>query len=514
MAIPVFSNKPRFCTKQLSVEGILNMEKFNAMTESSLENSSANNISDQLAAACGDPNMGTTFRKNVVHQAIYCGGKNIEINFFREMFPGTTTQTMVDTKRFWNHFICRTNLNVQFAAGATGASAGAATWVQVLKQNHGANGTLNIAAQGYSLYDKDAMIQYYITDVDYTIPYANKIQLTPANSLQTVSVKANKPYLVAMARRVGGYSCKFPTNQMSTIGYSREVNFLRLRRDWEVEIDLLRSYRDKIQYPVIYDINGNPMDSWDVYEAMAAREGLQEALNLELFMGSPTDNPLLLTGSGVTVDSDHRGFYGMLPTIEFGGGVVYQFPIDEGFDFQADAEPLFLWQDSQKRTTRFMVKNGLGFDFTKNDRANKLVQRTGVGATVWEAYKRMGQLSGDWQQDMIKMGVSQYKYNSFELDFATWGALSDDAYLGSDYYRNLAVMIPVDGPTEGGRQINPMEVYQYGQNGWTGDYYESSIDFRKTENMCEAIGGYVAQSVGFQMFCPDLFILLKPVQRS
>ena len=122
MAIPIYSNKPRFSTKQLSVEGTLTLPKFNAMTESSLENSSANNVSDQLAAACGDPNLGTTFRKNVAHQAVYVGGKNIEVNFFREMFPGE--QKMMDTKRFWNHFINRTNLNVQAAASVTGASAG------------------------------------------------------------------------------------------------------------------------------------------------------------------------------------------------------------------------------------------------------------------------------------------------------------------------------------------------------------------------------------------------------
>lgn len=511
MSIPIFSNKPRFCTKQLSLEGTLTLPKFNAMTESSLENSSVNNVSEQLAAACGDPNMGTTFRQNVVHQVIYCGGKNIELNFFRDMFPGDPR--MVDTKRFWDHYICRTSLNLFFAAPSTAASAGAAFWAQVLKQNHGSSGTLNILATGYGLWDKDNMIEYYVTDVDYTVPYANKVQLTPANVAITGSVKANTPYLAAMSRRVGGESCTEPTPQMSTIGYSREVNFLRLRRDWKVSIDLLRAYRDKIQYPVIYDINGNPMDSWDVYEAMAAREGLQESLNVALFIGSPTDNPTLITGGGAKIDGDHRGFYGMLPTLKFGGGVVYDFPQDEGFDFESDGEPLFLWQDSQKRSTKFMVKHGLGFDFSKNDRANRLAPRAGGGTNVtWEAYKRLGKLSGDWQTDMVKMGINSYKYNSFELDFMLWGSLSDDAYMGSDYYRNLAIMIPAEGPTEGGRQINPMEVFQYGQNGWTGDYYETTVDMRQTAEMCENIEGYCAQSMAFAMHCPELFILLNPVQ--
>jgi hypothetical protein len=514
MAIPIYSNKPRFSTKQLSIEGTLNLPKFNAMTESSLENSSVNNVSDQLAAACGDPNLGTTFRRSVAHQAIYVGGKNIELNFFREMFPGTTTAQMMDTKRFWNHYISRTDLNIFAAATVTGTVAGDPLTFQALKQSHGSSGTLNIAATGYELWDKDNMIQYYITDVDYTIPYANKITIEPANKAVIAQIKVNTPYLMEMARRVGGESCTQPTPQMSTIGYSREVNFLRLRRDWKVTIDLLRSYRDKIQYPVIYDMDGNPMDSWDVYENMVARQGLQEALNLEMFIGSPTDNPALISGLGAVIDGDHRGFYGMLPTIKFGGGVVYDFPIDEGFDFEADGEPLFLWQDANKRSTKFLVKQGLGFDFTKNDRTNKMVARVQTGATMWEAYKRLGGLSGDQASDMAKLAIDSYKYRSFELDFSIWGALSDNAMLGTDYYRNLAIMIPVEGPTEGGRQINPMEVYQYGQNGWTGDYYETTVDMRKTQDMCENLEGYCAQSLAFTMHAPELFILLNPVQPS
>lgn len=512
MAIPIYSNRPRICTKQLSLDSILTLDKFNAMTESALETTSGNNITPEVAAACGDPNMGTTFIQNVVHQVINCAGSPIELNFFMAMFG--SQERMVSTKRFWNHYICDTSLNLYPANGVTGSGAGQAAWVQVLKQNHGSSGTLNIAAKGYSLWDKDNMIEYIITDVDYTIPYANKIQLTPTDETVTVNIKANKPYLVTMARRIGGYSCKEVTNQMSTIGYSQEVNFLRLRRDWEVTIDILRAYRDKIQYPLIYDINGNPMDSWDVYEAMEAREGLQMARNLAAWIGTPTTNQSLISGMGAVIDGDHTGFYGMLPSIRFGGGVVYDFPQSVGFDFEADGEPLFLWQDSRKQTTKFLVKHGLGFDFTKNDRSNKLVANTQVGSTVWEAYKRLEGMDSMYKTGMAKMGINSYKYNSFELDFSLWGALSDQRYAGSDYFSNLAIMIPHEGPREGGRQINPMEFYQYGQNGWTGDYEEHYVDNRNQTVMCDSLQGYCAQSIAFAMHCPDLFILLNPVQAA
>lgn len=509
MAIPIFSNKPRFCVKQLSLDTILTLDKFNAMTESALETTSGNNVTPASQALCGDPNMGTTFRQNVVHQVINCAGAPIELNFFMEMYG--SEERMVDTKRFWNHYMCDTNLNMYAAASSTGTAPGQPFWFQVLKQSHGSAGSLNLAGKGYSFWDKDAMIEYTITDIDYTIPYANKVQLTPTDGTVTGSVKANTPYLVTMARRIGGYSCQEITNQMSTIGYSQEVNFLRLRRDWQVTIDLLRAMRDKIQYPVIYDINGMPMDSWDVYEAMAARQGLRMGLNLAAWIGTPTTNASLISGAGATIDGDHTGFYGMLPSIKFGGGIVYDFPESIGFDLEADGEPLFLWQDSRKQTSKFLVRHGLGFDFSKNDRSNKLVANTQVGGTVWEAYKRLGEKDEMYKTGMAKMGINSYKYNSFELDFSLWGALSDQRYAGSSHFSNSAVMIPHEGPSENGRQINPMEFYQYGQNGWTGDYEEHYVDNRNQTVACDSLQGYCAQSIAFAMHCPDLFIYLNPV---
>jgi hypothetical protein len=512
MAIPIFSNKPRFSTKQLSLEATLDLPKFNAMTQSSLENSSGNNISAALAAACGDPNMGTTFIQNVVHQVINLSGRPIELNFFMEAFG--SEERMVNTKRFWNHYMGDTSLNIYPANGATATGPGLPFEFQVLKQMHGSSGGLSFAAEGYSLWDKDNMLEYIITNVDRTIPYGNKVMIIPVEANVTGSILANTAYLITPGRRVGGESCQQVTNQMSTIGYSQEVNFLRVRRDWEVAIDLLRAYRDKIQYPVIYDINGNPMDSWDIYEAMEAREGLRMALNLAGWIGTPTTNQALISGVGAVMDQDHTGFYGMLPSIMFGGGVVYDFPQSVGFDFEADGEPLFLWQDSRKQTTRFMVRHGLAFDFTKNDRSNKLVANTQVGGTIWEAYKRLEAKDDGYTTGMAKMKINSYKYNSFELDFMLWGALSDLRYAGSDYFSNLAVMIPEEGARENGKQIPPMEFYQYGQNGWTGDYEEFYVDNRKQSEACETIQGYCAQSLAFAMHGPDLFILLNPVKAA
>jgi hypothetical protein len=161
-----------------------------------------------------------------------------------------------------------------------------------------------------------------------------------------------------------------------------------------------------------------------------------------------------------------------------------------------------------------MCKHGLAFDFTKNDRSNKLVANTQVGSTVYEAYKRLEGMDSSYKTGLAKMGINSYKYNSFELDFMLWGALSDQRYAGSDYFSNLCVMIPAEGAREGGRQINPMEFFQYGQNGWTGDYEEFYVDNRTQTIAEDSIQGFCAQSLAFAMHGPDLFILLNPVKAA
>lgn len=505
MATPVFSNKPKVCTKQLSLAEILTLPKFNVLTESQLENSTQNNF----ANACGDPNLATTFVKHIIHEVIRCGGENIDINFFRDLFP--QKPTMVNTKRWFNHYICDTNLNIFAAASVQGTTPGGPATFQVLKQFHGGSGEYSLPAAGYSLWDKDAMIEYIVTAVNTTTDWAHKVTVVPTDANVTVNIKQNQPYLVTPSRRVGGNSCKELTNSMSTIGYSQEVNPLRVRHDWEITIDLLRGYLDKIQYAVIYDLQGNPMDSWDVYEAQAARQGVQMGLNIASFIGTPTTNPALITGGGAVIDQFYTGFYGLLPSIKFGNGVVYNFRSSVGFDFENDGEPIFLWQDSQKRTRKFLLMHGLAWDFGTTNRQNKLVARTDVGKNIWEAYKRMGDMSGDNMATAVsKLSINFYKYNSYELDMKCISAFSDVRYAGSEYYSNLGIMMPKEGAKENGRPIDPIEFYQVGQNGWTGEYYESYVDNRTQTEMCESIQGYSAESIAFALHCPDLWVLLEP----
>jgi hypothetical protein len=510
--VHLFSNEPMFCNKPLSSKEILGMPFFDVLAESDPATSS-------IAANCGDPNLGTMYAKNVVREAIRCGGTPIELNFFREMFPAMDQKQMIDTKRWFNHYMCDPDFNIWAAARATGSAPGQPFWFTLAKSNHGGNGTFSNAVPGYIFMDKDNQVPYTITDVDTTIPYAHRIQVVPHDATVTVDIKPNKAYLILPAVMIGGCSCPLLTNKMNSIGYSQVVHPLRVRNDWKMCVDLLKGYRDRVQFAVIYDSQGNPVDSWDVLEARQGREGLQMALNILAFLGTPITNPQLINGfdngtNTIGIDGDYTGFYGLLPTLKYGGGRVYNYRSDLGFDLEADGEPIFLFQDSRKRTKKFMVWHGAKFGMSLVDRTNKLVPKTQVGSNMWQAFTRLGDLTGnDFMTEVAKYGIRSYDYMGFHLDFKKQDSFSDYRFLGSDYFNSMAVMFAEDGISENGRPLQPVEFYNIGKGKWTGDYEEYFIDYRKIDG-CDNIGGWMAETLAMAVHCPDQHILINPVKAA
>jgi len=519
--VQLFTNEPMFCTKPLSTNTILNMPFFDVLAESDPTGNTANCV----AAACGDPNLGALYAKNVVHKLIRCGGTPIDLNFFREMFPAMDQKNMIDTKRWFNHYFCDPDFNIWASAPAVGTGPGVATWFTLAKSNHGGSGTYSNAVPGYILMDKDLQIQYTITDVDTSVAYAHRIKVVPNDENVVVNIRANKAYLILPAVMIGGCSCPVLTNKMSSIGYSQVVHPLRVRNDWKLCVDLLKGYRDRVQFAVIYDSQGNPVDSWDVLEAQKGREGLQMALNVLAFIGTPTTNPELISGINGTnastgvdyrlgIDGDYTGFYGLIPTLKFGGGHVYNYRSDLGFDLEADGEPIFLYQDSRKRTKKFMVWHGAKFGFSLVDRTNKLVAKTQVGANMWEAFRRLGGLTqADYMTEVAKYGIRSYDYMGFHLDFKKQDSFSDYRFLGSDYFNGMAIMFAEDGISENGKPLQPVEFYNIGTGKWTGDYEEHYLDYRKIDG-CDNIGGWMAETLAMAVHCPDQHILINPVKAA
>jgi hypothetical protein len=502
MATPIFSNKPLFDQKPITVEGLLAMPQFDIIAETDPAN---NSVARLLGTGS---NLSTQWIANIVHELIHVGGDKIDLNFFFDMFY--SQERLVNTKRLYNHYITDPDLNVYASATRTGI--GSLTF-QLLKQNHLQGGSYSYPAPGYILFDKDNSISYYITNVDTSVPYAHKVTIeSTVSPTSPVTIDANTAYLVLPANMVGGYSCPTVLNDAMSLGYTQQVNFMRLRKDWEVTIDVLRGTRDKAQYAYIYDKEGNPYWAYDLYEQQMSREDLRMAFNILCFLGSPITNTNLITGVNAVIDGDHTGFYGLVPSIQFGGGIVNPFSASAGWDWESDGEPIFLYQESLKRTTDFMAICGMQFLMNMDTRVNKMVVRQSVGSTMFEAYRRGSENKTDAGvlTHIEKLGVNSYDYRGFKIDTKKWSSLSDIRFAGSTLWSNTTIWIPGSGCTENGKEVNPIEFYQYGNNGWTGDYYEEFVDNRKVTR-CESVAGYCAQSLAMKVHDPQLFVLAQGV---
>ena len=495
MSYSFISQTPQFKTKIATVKDVLNLDAFNAMYEADASSSSSN--------FCLDPTLGTSFIKNVVRN-IKAGGKPIDINFFMEAFGATPKS--VESKEVYNRYMTDIDYNVIPAATADGTTAGAATWFQLTRAQHSGDGSKSYPAIGYSLIDKDNNIIYQITDVDATVDYAHRVEVTPWDGDVTVSLKANVKYFVSPSRPVPGYSEPAPTNDIQTVGYVQKLNPFRFRKDWRVTLDLERGYKDIFRFQTKFDHEGRPIDSWEAYEAVRSRDDLRINMNAVSMFTSPITNPSLLSGADVVTDSIHTGFYGLIPTLQSSAQII-DFSPSVGFNLKSDLEPFILYQDSLKRTNRFMVKHGKAFKAGLIDSTNQMIKQDGQTLYNFDMYKRLG------EGGIEKYGIDSYNHKglNFYLDFMEWSAMSDSRFIGTEKLNNMGIFIASDGTTdlETGAPVQPIEFFMYGMTE-TGDYIESVINEWKVSGK-EAVSGNHAQSICMAVHSPEMHLIANPV---
>jgi hypothetical protein len=478
-----------------TIQQALDLPAFNAMYQADVNRSSAKNCKDEL--------FREAWRKKIVHDFIKCGGgEKIDYNFFMDMF-GFTPQA-VDAKEVFNVYMADDDQNVFFEHDVTATGAGQKFQVRLAKANHSNGGKSSYPTKGWSIVDKENNIWYSVEDKITTTDNGHVLELQPLQPI-VGSIKKNKKYLVFPVRFVSGYSCPMPTNAMPQVGWMQSVKPFRLRRDWHVKIELLSGYKDVLAWTIMFDRDGNQIDAWDTYQAQAARQDLQLALNILSFLATPVTNTDLISGTGVTaVDDIHTGFYGYLPSIKYGGGNIMDFDPAQGFDLDINLRPFILQNDALKKGKRFSVTHGKSFGATLTDRANKMVRQEGLGAQLFPAFERNG-------ESLKKLSINAYEWLGYNFAFKEWGALNDSRMLGSQYFDNMAIMTPLDGVVDkNNKSIPSIEFFQYGQNGETGDYYEKIVDYRDV-TLCEELKGYVAQSVMMAVHCPGQHILINPV---
>lgn len=493
----LFTPQPLCGAQPKSISEALALPQFNAMYEAGSSSSSVNN--------CQDSDLKEAWQHAIVNDVIRCNGADnkVDIAFFENTFGWT--ERSVDAKEVWNRYDCDADQNIYFAEAAVATGPNADFTATLLRANHSPDGKYSYPAKGWSLVDVENDVWYSIEDKIVTNDFGHQVVLRPYQATTVGSVKKFKKYLVLPVRMVGGYSCPMPTNVMPTVGYMQKVNPFRLRRDWNVKIDLLRGYKDILRWTLMWDTQGQKYDAWDVYQAGQARLDLQLARNILAFLATPITNTSMINGTGVTVVDDvHTGFFGYLPSIKYAGGNVLDFDPAVGYNLDADLEPFILSQDALKRSNAYNVRHGKAFMARLINRTNKMVKMEGLGADIFPAYERNG-------DTIRKLQFKAYEWLGFTLTFEEWGALSDSRLLGSQYMSNMAIMSPLNGVTgENGQAIPSLEFYQYGMNGQTGDYYEKTLDMREI-TLCEEIKGSVMQSVMMAVHCPGQHILLNPV---
>ena len=501
MPLAFQSRTPQFRTKIATVKDVLTMDAFNAMTEADANTCSAN--------SCNNAALGTAFIKNVVRQ-IKAGGKPIETNFFMEAF-GYTPRS-VESKEIYNRYTTDLDYNIIAAENVTGTAPGAPAKFQLLRAQHSGDGAYSYPVEGFTLTDKDNNIIYQITDVDTTTDFAHLVEVTPWDGDVTVSIKAGVKYFISPARPVPGCSEPAPTNNIQTIGYVQKLNPFRFRKDWSICVDLMRGYKDIFRFQIKFDMAGNPIDCWDTYEAVNSREALQLNMNAISMFASPITNPLLLSGAGVVTDSVHTGYYGLIPTLQSSAQII-DFAPSKGFDLKSDLEPFILYQDSLKRTNRFLVKHGKAFKAGLIDSTNQMIRHDGLGVCNYEAYARTSGNSAEGKDILTKYGIDTYHHKglNFFLDFSEWSPMSDSRLIGTDKLNNMGIFIASDGVNDAltNQPVAPIEFFQYGDCE-TGDYRESIINKFEVDGT-ERITGNHVQSIMMAVHSPEMHLLANPV---
>lgn len=445
-------------------------------------------------------------RKQIINRVIRCGDSApVDLNFFRALYNGDNPQ-MVDSKEVHNVYDTEDDYNILFQSTETASSAGASFTATLLRDNHLGAGKKSFPARGFQLLDKENMVWYSIEAKDDSVDFSHKLTLKPHSATVVGTVKQHKKYLVVPARMVRGSSCPLVTNEMPSTPWMQKIKPVRFRRDWELEIDLLRGYNDQLVFTILYDNEGNEVDAWDTYQTIKAREGLQRALNLYAFTGNPVTNNDLIEGvATMVVDDVHTGFYGYLPTLKYGGGNVLDYDQANGLNLASDLQPFFLAQDALKRTKTYTIMHGLPFMASLTQGVNAMV-RLQDGNNAAPAYSRNG---GAVRYE----GITSFEWLGKRLNFKLWDGLNDSRNFGSPYYDHVAIMTPGDGvTTKDGRNVPAIEFFQYGLNGETGGYDERVVDKRNT-TLCEWLAGSVWQSEMMAFHCPGQHMLIQPIQR-
>lgn len=485
-----FYNKPKIQTKIFNVKDALDsLNAFNAMHQ--FDGANVDNCPDM-----SDPDR-ASWRKAVKDGVINLGGAPTDVDFFEKFAGGKTTD--IDATNLYIKYRQDKDYNIVAQSDVTGAGPGQAATFVMLKSLHAVGGKYSNAALGGNIYNYEDGQWMEITAINTSADYAHTVTVTPFSKDYTVRMKAGRKMMYNPVRFVNGLSCHQPSNSWETPGYVQKITPYRIRKDWEIAIDLTRKAEEVMQFAIMFDANGREVEGFEMYEKTNAREEFRFMKNLTWMFGQKKDNPTLV---GASLNKKYSGFMGYLPTLQYAGGTIYDVDPSQGFGFDDDFQSVITHQDSTKRSKEFMVPHGIQFMFA-TQRRNEEVFKT-QGGCSYESFKRMG----GSQSDIVKLGISSYKYGNFSLHFREVDAWSDKRSIGNGPMPYMAIFQPTLGLTDSkGRSVPPIEFFNPGGS----TYEEIDRDHRFLESGCDKLSGELAETIMMAVHGQENHILINPV---
>lgn len=487
-------SKPQCATGTFTVGTALEkLTAFNAVYEAGKNGSVANNcqFSENEKAA---------WRNAIREGVILCGGEPSELDFFEKMNGAKTNAMEIDATDLYIKYKCDRDYNIYSVESVVGASPGGSRTFTLLKSNHSMNGKYSNVAVNGNIYVYEDRQWLQITAVDTTVDFAHVVTVVPNSKDYTVKINAGKKMMFSPVRFIDGYSCPAPSSTWESPGFIKKVSPFRIRKDWETPYELNRPYQDILQWAVAFDHQGNEIDQWTTADALSAHEEMMSMRNLIFFLGQKKDNPALV---GTAQQTKYSGFDGYLPSLRYGGGVLYDIDPGVGFDLDSDFQAIIQHQDATKRTKEFFGMHGINFGFGMTRNFNQNVKNYS-GACTFDTFKRMGAT----QEDIVRMGVQSMKWNNYTLHWKEISAWSDTRYIGNYDFPNMAILQPGNGLRDSKNRAVPAIEFYSPTGGET--MMESIVDHWKTDQ-CEKLSGSIIEELMMATHCPSQHILINPI---
>lgn len=463
------------------------------------------------------------WRRNIRPGVIWVGGRPSETDFFRMMMGGTPKETdgtdltieynsALDFNIYAQNDATGTNGTVSggcyYGSVSDGPYTGPYATFVVDTSGYADNGTkvnVNIGDQIY-IYNDSKWVTVF--KIDTTTPYAYVVYVYPFDENYIIQIYGGQPMLPNHVQMTTGYSdvtTIINHSEWETTGYLKTISPFQLERDWEVPIDLLKSYKDVLQFPIIFNmVTGALLDSWDFKATADAREDMVMSENLIFFTGEVMTNTALVNNS---YTNKYTGFEGFLTTIFYGGGNIKQYDNAYGFDLDVDYTQIILENDALKLSTEYLLLCPKPFKMSMERRCQDAFKGNS-GACTFETFER----SGDELAYIKRYGVESWNWLSATLHIKEVGAWSDKRWVGNAYFPNMGIMMPGMGITDSsGQAVNPIEYWMPKGMKESGMWTEKYRDHRVLSDKATKFSGTIYHEVMMSVNAVENMYAIMPM---